>query len=147
MSNLSNSFIGKEFLLNDEGETKKLAQNFASKINKKDVIIFNGDLGAGKSFFCREIIKSLCGEKVNVVSPTFNILQTYEAQGYEIYHYDLYRLDDMSEIYELGIEDAFMDNITLIEWPNIITPILPKNTISVNIQILDETKRLFSWSR
>ena len=64
-------------IVNNEEETKELAQSLAARINSGDVIAFEGDLGSGKSFFCREIIKFLCGSNTKVTSPTFNLLQTY----------------------------------------------------------------------
>ncbi len=112
-----------------EIKTKKLAQNIANKIKKEDILTFSGELGSGKSFLCREIIKKLCGQKTKVISPTFNLLQIYQTKKFDIYHFDLYRLNAMEEIYELGIEDAF-NQVCLIEWPEIIENILPQKNIT-----------------
>lgn len=121
-------------------ESKQLARVLAASLNLYDVIAFIGDLGAGKSFFCREIIKFFCGKDTIVVSPTFNLLQTYQFTSGTIYHYDLHRLEHISELYELGFEDAF-NNITLIEWPQIATEVLPLHTIFITIDIIDDTTR------
>lgn len=131
----------QKFLLNSEEETVELAKKIASKLKKGDILTFSGDLGSGKTFLCREIIKALCGDDTNVISPTFNLLQIYQAPDFEIYHFDLYRLKHPHEIYELGIEDAF-DKVCLIEWPEIISHILPKNNvIEIKISIINDNAR------
>lgn len=133
-------------IVNSEDESKELAQSFAARIKSGDVIVFEGDLGSGKSFFCREIIKFLCGSNTKVTSPTFNILQTYESPNFIIYHYDLYRVEHVSELYELCFEDAFSANVALIEWPEIAHELLPKNTIFIKIEIIGKTARKISCS-
>ena len=129
------------YTVNDEQESKQLAAKLAANIKPGDVITFSGDLGTGKTFFCREIIKSLCGKDTKVISPTFNLLQTYECKGCLIYHFDLYRLKHPDEIYELGIEEALSGNICLIEWPELAVSILPHDTIHINIVAICNTKR------
>ena len=134
----------QEFILKNESQSKNLAQKIANNIKPHDVIAFTGELGSGKTFFCRQIIKSLCGQNTNVPSPTFNLLQLYDYNKCSIYHFDLYRLKHQSEIYELGIEEAFASHISLIEWPEIINNILPKDTIRINIEIVNSTMRKIS---
>ncbi|PCJ28933.1 MAG: tRNA (adenosine(37)-N6)-threonylcarbamoyltransferase complex ATPase subunit type 1 TsaE [Rickettsiales bacterium] len=133
-----------EFILENEQDSKALAQKIATNLKLHDVLAFTGDLGAGKSFFCREIIKSLCGQQINVISPTFNLLQIYESKNFSIYHFDLYRLKHQSEVYELGIEEAFDSALSLIEWPEIIGEILPKGSIFVDIKIISDSSRRVS---
>lgn len=135
------SGIKNQITVNNERESKELAQKIASNIKSGDVIVFEGDLGSGKSFFCREIIKYLCGSNTKVTSPTFNLLQTYESRNFTIYHYDLYRIKHESELYELGFEDALSGNVTLIEWPDLAFSLLPDNLIFIKIEVIDETKR------
>ena len=130
-----------EYILYNEEDSTNLAIQISNNIKPGDVLTFSGDLGAGKTFLCRQIIKQLCGSKTNVTSPTFNLLQIYDWNDCSIYHYDLYRLQDISEIYELGIEEAFTSNVCLIEWPELIDTILPNNTIIFNIEIIDYNKR------
>jgi tRNA threonylcarbamoyladenosine biosynthesis protein TsaE len=132
----------QEFILESEDDTKNLAIKIANTIKKGSIITFSGDLGSGKTFLCRQIIKNLCGQNTKVISPTFNLLQIYQAEDFEIYHYDLYRLKHLEEIYELGIEEAFADHVCLIEWPFIINNILPKDTVSIKIYIISDTTRL-----
>ena len=135
------SGIKNQITVNSERESKELAQKIASNIKSGDVIVFEGDLGSGKSFFCREIIKYLCGSNTKVTSPTFNLLQTYESRNFTIYHYDLYRVKHESELYELGFEDALSGNVTLIEWPDLAFSLLSDNLIFIKIEVIDETKR------
>lgn len=134
----------QEFTLKNESQSKNLAQKIANNIKPYDVIAFTGELGSGKTFFCKQIIKSLCGQNTNVPSPTFNLLQLYDYNKCSIYHFDLYRLKHQREIYELGIEEAFASHISLIEWPEIINNILPQDTIRINIEIVDSTIRKIS---
>lgn len=135
----------QELILKTEEETKKLAIKLATQIKKGSIIAISGSLGTGKTFLCRHIIRYLCGKEVKVISPTFNLLQIYLAKNFEIYHFDLYRLQDLEEIYELGIEEAFSGNhVCLIEWPEIISNILPKNTISIKISINSDNTRSVS---
>ena len=122
----------QELILKTEEETKKLAIKLATQIKKGSIIAISGSLGTGKTFLCRHIIKYLSGEDVKVVSPTFNLLQIYPSKNLE-------------EIYELGIEEAFSGNhVCLIEWPEIISNILPKNTISIKISLNSDNTRLVS---
>lgn len=132
----------KDFILNSEDDSIKLAIGIARQIKKGSVVTFSGDLGSGKTFFCRHIIKHLCGNHTKVVSPTFNLLQIYQAGSFDIYHFDLYRVNYLEEIYELGIEEAFADQVCLIEWPFIIDNILPHDVISIKISIINEVTRL-----
>jgi tRNA threonylcarbamoyladenosine biosynthesis protein TsaE len=134
--------ITGEFLLKSHDETISLANNIAKNIKKGDILTFSGDLGSGKTFFCRQIIKNLCGNDTLVSSPTFNLLQIYQAKEFEIYHFDLYRLKSLEEVYELGIEEAFASHVCLIEWPEIITRILPNDSTAIELSIIDEHKRI-----
>lgn len=107
--------------LHSLADTKKLAEMLASQVRCGDVITVAGDLGAGKTTFAQFLIGALSPEKVEVTSPTFTLLQTYDvvsAQGQtsELHHYDLYRIEHASALAELGLEDA-LNGITLIEWP------------------------------
>lgn len=135
------NIIEGEYILQNEQDSINLAQTIAHNIKLNDILAFRGDLGAGKTFLCRQIIKELCGQETNVISPTFNLLQIYEKDDYSICHYDLYRLKDQRDIYELGFEDALNSNICLIEWPELIMNILPKNIIVIDIEIIDQNKR------
>lgn len=132
------------FISHSEAETLEIAANFAKKISAGSVVALYGTLGAGKSAFCRGFIQSLCKTVEDVPSPTFTLLQTYEAPLFEIYHFDMYRLKAPEEAYELGIEDAFLDGVSLIEWPEKIGSLLPKNAIRITFQIQEDQSRLIT---
>lgn len=132
----------KKAILHTEEETTNFAHQLALELQRGDIVLFLGDLGSGKTFVCREIIRFFCGDKTTVPSPTFNILQTYEAPELTLYHFDLYRLNSTEEAYELNLEEAFSDqSICLIEWPEIIKPLLPKKFITVKITLLEDGSR------
>ena len=132
------------FISHSEAETLEIAANFAKNISAGSVVALYGTLGAGKSAFCRGFIQSLCKTVEDVPSPTFTLLQTYEASLFEIYHFDMYRLKTPEEAYELGIEDAFLDGVSLIEWPEKIGSLLPKNAIRITFQIQEDQSRLIT---
>lgn len=130
-----------EYILESETASKKLAQKIATFLKPGNIVTFSGTLGTGKTFFCREIIRSLCGKDTNVTSPTFNLLQIYSTDKFDIYHFDLYRLKSPEEVFELGIEEAFAGHICLIEWPEIIESFLPLDRIRVNLEIISPSIR------
>ncbi len=102
--------------LDSESATDALADRLAELAEAGDIIGLAGDLGAGKTTFARAFIRARMGH-VEVPSPTFTLVQIYENGGAPVWHFDLYRLEDSEEIYELGIEEAFDSAICLIEWP------------------------------
>jgi tRNA threonylcarbamoyladenosine biosynthesis protein TsaE len=89
------------------------------------VIALSGVLGSGKTVFARGFIRALAGPDEEVPSPTFTLVQIYPSDAGPIHHFDLYRLEDAEEAWELGIEDAFADGISLIEWPERLGTLLP----------------------
>ena len=131
-----------QYTLTTEEETKAIAHKIAASLKAGDVIALTGDLGAGKTYLAREIIRFFCGADLIVPSPTFTLLQIYKTKNFNIYHYDLYRLKAADEIYELGIEEAFDNNICLIEWPSIISHLLPESTISINLELKNNIRLL-----
>ncbi len=127
--------------LHNEQDSIEFAHNFSKTLTAGTIVTFSGDLGSGKTFICREVIKSLCGPDTKVTSPTFNLLQTYQAPNFVIYHFDLYRLKSRDEIYELGIEDAWNNNLCLIEWSEIIASLLPENHIQIKLKVISNIER------
>ena len=134
----------KKYLSKSEEETIKIAGEIAHQVSAGTVIALYGTLGVGKSAFSRGFIKSLCPLVEDVPSPTFTLLQTYEAKDFEIYHFDMYRLKTPEEAYELGIEDAFIDGVSLIEWPEKIGSLLPKNAMRISFEIQEDQSRLIT---
>ncbi|WP_112873042.1 tRNA (adenosine(37)-N6)-threonylcarbamoyltransferase complex ATPase subunit type 1 TsaE [Paracoccus endophyticus] len=103
----------------DEDATAGLARVLAAVLGPGDCLLLDGPVGAGKSHFARALIRARQGDAAeDVPSPTFTLVQTYEADGTEIWHADLYRLGDASELVELGLDEALGSAITLIEWPD-----------------------------
>ena len=134
----------KKYISKSEQETTKIAGEIAHQVSAGTVIALYGTLGVGKSAFSRGFIKSLCPLVEDVPSPTFTLLQTYEAKDFEIYHFDMYRLKTPEEAYELGIEDAFIDGVSLIEWPEKIGSLLPKNAMRISFEIQEDQSRLIT---
>ena len=119
-------------------ESIELAKKVSTNLQKGDILCLKGDLGAGKTFFAKHIIQSILGSDIQVTSPTFQLVQTYE----HIHHYDLYRLKIPEEVYEIGIDDSLDGSkIVIIEWPEIIGYILPKEVIEIEILIEDNLRK------
>jgi tRNA threonylcarbamoyladenosine biosynthesis protein TsaE len=119
--------------LPDESATSALAARLAAVAVPGDVIALSGELGAGKTSFARAFIRARGGSE-EVPSPTFTLVQLYDLPGGPIWHFDLYRLRDAEEVWELGIEDAFRDGISLIEWPERIGPLLPAWRLGIALE-------------
>ncbi len=123
---------------NSERETIEFAKRFARDMSDHDIILLYGTLGMGKSVVSRAIIRELCDdENMEVPSPTFTLVQTYESQAFPIWHFDLYRLGDVSEIYEIGWEDATAGGVLLVEWPERLGELIPENRIEIHIAAQD----------
>lgn len=115
-----------------EQDTKEIGQKLAKKAKRSDCYALFGTLGMGKSVMARSFVQELCGDE-EVPSPTFTLVQLYDAPEYTIYHFDLYRLKSAEEIFELGMEDALYDGVCLIEWPEKMAQYLPRNCIKITI--------------
>ncbi|MEQ8195024.1 MAG: tRNA (adenosine(37)-N6)-threonylcarbamoyltransferase complex ATPase subunit type 1 TsaE [Rhodospirillales bacterium] len=118
----------------DESATQSLAAAAAALARPGDVIALSGELGTGKTAFARGFIRALTNPDEEVPSPTFTLVQTYDSPAGTIYHFDLYRLNAPEEAYELGIEEAFADGMSLIEWPDRLGPLLPADRLDVLIE-------------
>ena len=124
-----------------ENDTKKLACCFSNVAQKGDIFALYGTLGAGKSTFSRFFIQNL-SDAQEVPSPTFTLLQSYEAPDFEIYHFDLYRLKSPEEIFEIGMEDALYGGVCLIEWPEQMGGYLPRDVFRVEFQPEGKRRRI-----
>lgn len=118
-------------ILRTEADTHAVAAELSDFLKVGDIIALDGTLGAGKTAFARALINALPGIAEDVPSPTFTLVQTYQRGNAEIWHFDLYRLEDPEDAFELGIEDAFADAISLIEWPDKLGPYLPNRHLRI----------------
>jgi tRNA threonylcarbamoyladenosine biosynthesis protein TsaE len=121
-------------------ETYKLGIDISRMLKVGDVINLNGDLGAGKTYFTKGIAKGL-GIDDYITSPTFTIVNEYEGR-IPLYHFDVYRINDIREMYETGFDEyIYGHGISVIEWGDIISDIIPDYAIKINIRRLDENTR------
>lgn len=125
----------------DEAGLDRLARDLAELCHSGDAILLIGDLGAGKTTFARYFLRAR-GIPDEVPSPTFSLVQTYEAEGGAIWHFDLYRIENERDLDELGLEDAFATGITLIEWPDRLCHLMPADRLEIEIAFgAEETAR------
>ncbi|HUX79692.1 MAG TPA: tRNA (adenosine(37)-N6)-threonylcarbamoyltransferase complex ATPase subunit type 1 TsaE [Alphaproteobacteria bacterium] len=126
-------------------ETGALARKIADVLRPGDVVLLKGDLGTGKSTFARALIQALCGEMTEVPSPTFTLVQTYDAPHFMVWHFDLYRLKNPDEVYELGIEEATLNGVSLIEWPERLGATRPRDCLEIEFNYgSQENERILS---
>lgn len=116
--------------LPDVGATERLGAAIAGLLRRGDIVALYGDLGTGKTALTRALVRRL-GYSGEVPSPTFTLVQSYEVLPVPVWHFDLYRIDDPEEILELGIEEAFAEAISVIEWPERMGALLPADRLDV----------------
>ena len=127
---------------NNSEKTLKLAATFAKLVRARTIFLLSGNLGAGKTTFAQGFAKGL-GIKEIVNSPTFNIVKVYESGRITLFHIDAYRLEGINK--DIGLDEYInSDGVSLIEWPEYIAPVLPKNYIILSFKIINETKREIS---
>ena len=119
-------------------DTESLAHYIASIVRVGDVVLLKGNLGSGKTAFTRFFVGSLVDD-AHVSSPTFSLVNVYEGNQCEIWHYDLYRVRRREELYELGIDDALSSAITVIEWPELIEESISNDGVIVSLQSSGES--------
>ena len=131
----------EEFLSNSESETLDFASKFAKTLVEGDIVLLDGDLGAGKTVFTKGVVSALSNGKLIAVSPTFVIVNVYDTVPV-INHFDLYRINDVSELDAIGAEEYFYgDGISFVEWPERAEGMFPSSAIKVYIEKLGESKR------
>jgi tRNA threonylcarbamoyladenosine biosynthesis protein TsaE len=121
-------------LLPLENDTVRFAAHIADILKSGDTLLLSGEIGAGKSAFSRALIRAKAGAEIEVPSPTFTLVQTYELDTVEIWHCDLYRLTHADEVFELGLDEAFENAICLIEWPNRLGDTAPQNALTLHFE-------------
>ena len=127
-----------QFKSNSENETKQFAKELAAKLKIGDIIVLSGELGSGKTKFTEGFL-SYFGLQDEISSPTFTIVNEYSQNDLNIYHFDVYRLEDLDEFYAIGGTEYFDNGICLIEWGELIEPILSRY---IKIEILKDENDL-----
>ena len=127
---MSNDFY-IELTATSEDETVRLATILAKQAIMGDIITLSGELGAGKTVFARAFICALGGTD-EVPSPTFTLVQSYNLNPIPVHHFDLYRIERPEDTFELGIEDLFSEGISLLEWPERLSPYLPIDRLELS---------------
>lgn len=133
----------QKIVVNSKEEMTEFAKQLAANAKIGDILGLKGTLGAGKSFFAAAFIDSLSDDKREVLSPTFNLVYSYETKKGEVFHFDLYRLKSDEELENIGFFDALANGISLIEWPEIAQGFLKKNYKEIEIKTIsgEEEKR------
>lgn len=123
-----------QITLHGEAGMDRCAQALAKHLRGGECLLLSGTLGTGKTTFARALIRALCGETTEVVSPTFMLVQEYDtAEGFTVLHYDLYRLKQPEELWELGLDEALGHALVLVEWPEIAGEYWPDDRIDIHI--------------
>ncbi len=134
----------RNVIIRDETETKKFATDVAQTLKKGDVIALVGDLGTGKTTLSKYIAEAL-GITETITSPTFTIVQEYHSGRLPLYHFDVYRVDDIEEMYRMGYEEYFYgEGVCIVEWADIVEEIIPEDAKVIFIEYgEDEGERLY----
>lgn len=129
-------------------ELPDAAKTFINNMGDRTVVALHGEMGAGKTTFINALCRELGVESDPTASPTFALVNEYRSDTTAelIYHFDLYRLEDLDEAMDMGIED-YLDcgALCLIEWPDVVDPLLPEDTIDLNITVNPDGSRTFAW--
>lgn len=136
----------KKILINSQNEMTDFAREIAASSHIGNVIGLKGTLGAGKSFFAKSFINSLQEKPTEILSPTFNLVYSYDTKKGEVFHFDLYRLKSEAELENIGFFDALQNGICLIEWPEVAAKFLTKNYTEIEIKTLvglEEAREIF----
>lgn len=117
--------------------------HLTNRLQEKKIVLFSGDLGAGKTTTIKKLVKTLGGQD-EVSSPTFSLINEYKYPGGWIYHMDMYRLNDIDEATDIGIEE-YLDSkeICIIEWPELIESLVIDPAIRVTITVNENNSRTF----
>lgn len=119
-----------KIISHSENETKDLAKKIASNSKKGDIIVLSGELGSGKTKFTEGFLEYF-NLQDELSSPTFNIVNEYDTPNFQIYHFDVYRLEDIDEFYAIGGEEYFSKGLCIIEWGEKIEELLPKDYLKI----------------
>ena len=122
--------------LPDEAATERLGAALAARLKPRDVVALEGGLGAGKTTLARAILRAAAQEPTLIVpSPTFTLVEVYETGRGNFWHFDLYRLEEPEQVFELGWEEARIDGVALVEWPERLGVLLPRERLTINLSV------------
>ncbi len=127
--------------LPDETAAAAVGSKLAPLLETGDVVLLEGPLGAGKTTLARGLIIAFCGA-LEVPSPTFTLVETYEGAAGTLWHFDLYRLEKREDVWELGLEEALDNGVALIEWPDRIDGLIPTGALRLKLFIQEGGRRL-----
>jgi len=126
--------------VDSEAETADVARALSARLAVGDVVLLNGTLGAGKTAFSRALIRAVMDDPALIVaSPTFTFSQIYEGAGMLVTHFDLYRMGEPEEVFDLGWDDALTDGVTLVEWPDKLGALAPDGALSITIDLVEHS--------
>lgn len=133
----------KTIHITSQEELPQVARAVIEALGRRTVVVFRGEMGAGKTTLIREIVAQL-GAEDTVTSPTFAIVNQYKGSGNRrICHFDFYRIDDVREAYDFGYEEYFYSgDLCLVEWPEKIEELLPEHTMNVRIAVGPDEERI-----
>lgn len=124
----------KKIVIKNEEETKKFGEKLCEKLTAGSIVALTGDLGTGKTTLTKAIAAGL-GVTDVITSPTFNIVKQYDSGSLPLYHFDVYRIGDVDEMYEIGYEEYFFgDGVCVIEWADLIEEIIPDDAVRIEIE-------------
>ncbi len=137
-----------EYISNSELDTKSLGKKIAEQLKKGDVIILNGELGSGKTKFTEGVLEYF-NLQDEISSPTFTIVNEYHTPDLTIYHFDLYRLEDIDEFYAIGGEEYFEKGACIIEWGKMLEENVIDNYLRLDFKTddIEENKRIIEISK
>ncbi len=132
----------------EEESVYKLGRILSDYARTGVVFCLSGDLGSGKTTLARAIIRNACDNVGEIPSPTFNLVQSYQVDArFDIWHLDLYRLNNIEEAIMLGLEEALIEHCCIIEWPGLIEPIMPAHSIYFQLDFQDRNSSSLSNQR
>lgn len=133
----ANSTHSHDYTLHGEAAMTRFASALGGYMRGGECLLLSGTLGTGKTTFARGLIRALCGEQTEVVSPTFMLVQQYDGRSggvdFPLWHFDLYRLQQPEELWELGLDEVLGHALVLVEWPEIAEDYWPDDHIALHI--------------
>ncbi len=130
------------FFLPDEAATERLGAALARRLRPRDVVALQGGLGVGKTTLARAILRAAAGDPALIVpSPTFTLVEIYDTPVGVFWHFDLYRLEEPEQVFELGWEEARADGTALVEWAERLGALLPRERLTVTLAMEGDGRR------